>query len=89
MSSKKSSSSGTRKVKGKENEPVSEIGQIPFALCEIVAKAEAAERPDIALLADSMLNVIIGCRSLEILMLPQGAKEEIAATIARYQKGAE
>jgi hypothetical protein len=83
MPSKKSSSNGTRK--GKENEPVTEIGQIPLALCEIVAKAEASNQPDIALLAESMVDVILGCGSLRILQLPQVAKDEIAAVLHKYQ----
>jgi hypothetical protein len=85
MPSKKSFSSGTRKGRGKENEPVTEIGQIPLALCEIVAKAEAAGQPDIAVLADSMVNVILGCGSLKVLQLPQVGKDEITAIFAKYQ----
>ena len=80
-----SSSSGmkTSVVSSAKLEPVTEIGQIPFALCEIVALAEGAGQAEIALLADSMLNVILGCGSLSALQLPQEAKDEIAAIVAR------
>jgi hypothetical protein len=90
MPSKKSSSSGTRKVKkGKQYDPVSEVGQIPFALCEVIALAESGNQPEIAVLAESMLDLVLSCRSLEVLVLPQAAKDEIAAVIAKYQKGSE
>lgn len=83
MQSNNLSVSGTKR-KSKVDDPVAEIGQIPFALCEIVAKAEAASLPEVARLADSMVDLLLGCGSLKILELPQVAKDEIRAVISRY-----
>ena len=82
MNSNALSSPGTKSV---ARDPVTEVGQIPFALCEIVAIAEASGQAEIATLADSILNLILGCGSLKILELPQVAREEIAAIIVNYQ----
>jgi hypothetical protein len=83
MKSKSSSSSGTKK--DKTLEPVKEIGQIPFALCEIVARAEAAGHSEIAGLADSIVDLLLGCGSLKVLELPQAAKQQIAGILAAHQ----
>lgn len=64
---------------------MTEIGEIPFALCEIVAKAEAAGNPEIASMADSIVNAILGCGSLDVLELPLVAKQEIAGIVAKYR----
>jgi hypothetical protein len=63
---------------------VTEIGQVPLALCSIIAKAEEANQPEIATIADSILNLILGEGTLSILELPPVAQEEIAAIVARH-----
>lgn len=78
MLSSSSSSSGTPK---NSVEPVAEIGQVPFALCEIIALGEEAQQPDIVLLASSIFDLLLGVPALAVLELPPVAKEQIRGII--------
>ena len=75
-----------QKDKLKSAEPVTELGQIPFALCEIIAALEDAGRKDQAAVAESILDLVISFPSLEMarLSLPDEARREIVTVIERH-----
>src|SRR5687767_11033745 len=69
--------------KSKADAPVREIGEIPFALCEIVAALEGAGLKEKAAVAESIIDLLIEQPSLKLLELPQEVKTEIKSVIER------
>lgn len=70
--------------KPKSLEPVKEIGEIPFALCEIVSALEQAGQPEEAAIAESIVGLIMGISSLSLIQIPDDGKERIKSICMEY-----